>query len=144
MRSPKYSFDARRLRVPLPSPARVVTAGFLIGALLVCSVAMSAGADRKAAHAQYQLDRAACLSGQSHQERSICLREAGAALQEALRGGLATASGSYEQNRAARCDPLPADLREDCQRRMRGEGTTSGSVEKGGILRELRTTVPAQ
>ena len=106
--------------------------------------AMSAGADRQAAHAQYQLDRAACLSGQSHQVRSICLREAGAALQEALRGGLANAPGSYEQNRAARCNPLPADLREDCQRRMRGEGTTSGSVEQGGILRELRTIVPAQ
>ena len=144
MRSSKYSFDARRLQLPLPSPARVVAAGFLIGALLVCSVAMSAGADRQAAHAQYQLDRAACLSGQSHQVRSICLREAGAALQEALRGGLANAPGSYEQNRAARCNPLPADLREDCQRRMRGEGTTSGSVEQGGILRELRTIVPAQ
>ena len=29
-------------------------------------------------------------------------------------------------------------------RRMHGEGTVSGSVESGGIYRELRTTVPAQ
>lgn len=144
MRSLLHSFDASRLHLPLPSPAGVVVAGFMIGALLVCSVAPAAGLDRKSANAQYQRERAACLSGQSHQERSVCLREAGAALQEALRGGLDTGSGSYEQNRAARCDPLPVDLREDCQRRMRGEGTTSGSVEQGGVLRELRTTVPAK
>ncbi len=144
MRLSMHSFDARRLQAPLPTLARVATTGFLIGALLVCGGAMAAGADRQAARAQYQLERAACLSGQSHQERTTCLREAGAALQEALRGGLDTASGAYEQNRAARCDPLPADLRGDCQRRMRGEGTTSGSVEQGGILRELRTTVPAE
>ena len=144
MRSPVHSFNARRLHVPMPSPAGVVVAGFLIGALLVCSVASAAGVDRKTADAQYQRERAACLSGRSHQERSICLREAGAARHEALRGGLETATGLHEQNRLARCDPLPVDLREDCLRRMRGEGTVSGSAEQGGVLRELRTTVPAR
>ena len=116
-------------------------AGFSIGALLVSSLALAAGPDMKAANATYQRERAACLSGQSHQDRSICLREAGAALQEARRGGLDTVQTSIEKNRAARCDPLPPALRDDCQRRMRGEGTISGSVEQGGISRELRTVV---
>ena len=144
MRSRLQGFNARGLGLPLPSPAGVVLVGFLIGALPVCSVASASGVDRKAVQAQYQRERAACLSGESHQERSICLREAGAARHEALRGGLETATGLHEQNRLARCDPLPVDLREDCQRRMRGEGTVSGSAEQGGVLRELRTTVPAR
>ena len=144
MRSRLQGFNARGLGLPLPSPAGVVLVGFLIGALPVCSVASASGVDRKAVQAQYQRERAACLSGESHQERSICLREAGAARHEALRGGLETATGLHEQNQLARCDPLPVDLREDCQRRMRGEGTVSGSAEQGGVLRELRTTVPAK
>jgi hypothetical protein len=95
------------------------------------------------AQARYQQERAVCLSGQSHQDRDTCLREAGAALQEAKMGKPAEGANSYEQNQAARCEQLPASDREDCVRRLR-EGTVSGSVEGGGIYRELRTTVPAQ
>ena len=65
-------------------------------------------------------------------------------MQAAKRGRLGDGQSSYEQNRLARCDRLPAGDREDCVRRMHGEGTVSGSVEGGGIYRELRTTVPAQ
>jgi hypothetical protein len=80
----------------------------------------------------------------SRPDRATCLREAGAALQEAKRGRSGDAQGAYERNRLLRCDRLAAEEREDCLRRMRGEGTVSGSVESGGIYRELRTTVPAQ
>jgi hypothetical protein len=38
---------------------------------------------------------------------------------------------------------LAGDERRDCLARMRGEGTVSGSVEAGGILREKVTVVPA-
>ncbi len=92
---------------------------------------------------RYQEDRAFCLSGKSSQDRATCLREAGAALQDARRGRLEDAQAAYEQNKFARCayHRNPAD-REYCERRMRGEGTTSGSVEGGGILRELIVAVP--
>lgn len=92
----------------------------------------------------YIEDREFCLSGKSSQDRHTCLREAGAALQEAGRGRLADPQTAFEQNKFARCDyhKNPAD-REYCERRMRGEGTTSGSVEGGGILRELTVIVPA-
>jgi hypothetical protein len=115
-----------------------------VGALLVAGMAAAAGGKLSEAQARYQQDRAACISGQSQQDRATCLREAGAALQEAKRGRIGDGQSSYEQNQLIRCDRLAAGDREDCLRRMRGEGTVSGSVEGGGIYRELRTTVPAQ
>jgi len=89
----------------------------------------------------YQRDRAACINGQTAQDRTTCLREAGAALQEARRGRLDDGQAQFEQNRLLRCDSQPAQDRPDCVRRMNGEGSTSGSVEGGGILRELVTPV---
>jgi len=118
---------------------------FAVGAMLVSGIATAAAADMSEAKARYQQERATCMSGQSHQDRTTCLREAGAALAESKRGNLdAAGMGRYEQNQRMRCDAHPAEDREDCLRRMRGEGTISGSVEGGGIYRELRTTVPAQ
>ena len=112
------------------------------GALLVSSVA-AAGPGVSSAQAQYQKDRAACLSGNTHQDRATCLREAGAALVEARRGGLtATDESTYVKNTMDRCVPLPPADQEDCVRRMQGEGMVKGSVEEGGIYRELRRTVP--
>jgi hypothetical protein len=124
-------------------PTLVVSA-CAVGALLFAGLAAAGGGKLSDAQARYQQDRAACISGQSYQDRTACLREAGAALQEAKRGRLNDGQTSYEQNRLIRCERLPAGDREDCVRRMQGEGTVSGSVESGGIYRELRTTVPAQ
>jgi hypothetical protein len=115
-----------------------------VAALLLAGVAAAADVNPSEAQARYQQDRAACTSGQSQQDRATCLREAGAALQESARGQSGGGQSAYEQNQLLRCDRLTADEREDCLRRMRGEGTVSGSVEGGGIYRELRTTVPAQ
>jgi hypothetical protein len=113
------------------------------GTLLISTISIAA--DRSGAQADYQRDRAACNSGQSGQDRATCLKEAGAALVEARRGGLDDGRGQLEKNRLLRCDSQPPQDRDDCVRRMNGEGTTSGSVEGGGILRELVTPVaPAQ
>jgi len=119
-------------------------AACVVGSLLFAGMAAAAGGNLSEAQARYQQDRAACTSGQSQQDRATCLREAGAALQEAKRGQNGGGQTSYERNQLLRCDRLTAGEREDCLRRMRGEGTVSGSVEGGGIYRELRTTVPAQ
>lgn len=109
------------------------------GALLLSTASVAAG--RESADAVYQRDRAACNSGQSGQDRATCLREAGAARQEARRGRLGDSTGEFERNRLLRCDSQPLQDREDCVRRMNGEGVTSGSVQGGGILRELTTPV---
>ena len=96
-----------------------------------------------AAQAQFQQERAACLNGQSNQDRATCLREAGAALAEAKRGGLSTAEANLPENQRKRCDRHSGDERSACMARMQGAGSTSGSVAGGGILRELVTTQPA-
>lgn len=90
----------------------------------------------------YKQERAACLSGLSHQDRETCLREAGAARGEARRGNLNDGTTSYEQNAVTRCNALPAADRPDCVRRVTG-GTMSGSVETGGIYRETTTVIVA-
>jgi hypothetical protein len=77
------------------------------------------------------------MSGQSNQDRETCLKEAGAALEESKTGRLDGGQGSENQNALIRCNALPAGDRDACRRRIAGEGTTSGSVREGGIVREL-------
>lgn len=127
---------ARSLRFPAGS-------ALMVGAMLFAGIASAAGADMSEAQSRYQMERATCVNGQSHQDRATCLQEAGAALQEAARGNLGGGMGQYEQDQLKRCDAHPAEDREDCLRRMRGEGTTSGRFEGGSIYRELRTTTPS-
>lgn len=111
-------------------------------ALLALSVSLSAAAAAPAsnasdANARYQADRKLCNSGQSNQDRATCLKEAGAALQESKAGHLNNDTAMQKPNALLRCDALPADDRDACQRRINGEGTTTGSVPAGGLIREL-------
>ena len=92
----------------------------------------------------YQQERARCMDGSSGQEKQTCLREMGAAAQEMRKKGGLTENENYQANQLARCEAhKDAQERSWCERRMRGEGTTTGSVTGGGILRELVVTVPA-
>jgi len=93
---------------------------------------------------KYQRDRTLCLTGLTHQQRSDCLREAGAARDEARRGRLRDQQppSEYTENAMKRCRQLPEADRADCEARVRGEGTQRGSVEAGGIYREKRTVLP--
>ena len=111
-------------------------------ATLAVSSAWAANAASGDATARYQEERAACTSGQSHEDRATCLREAGAALAEARKGHLDDGNTNYQRNAEQRCQPLPADDKKACLARMRGQGTVSGSVEDGGLLREYREVVP--
>ena len=77
------------------------------------------------------------MTGQSNQDRATCLKEAGAALKEAKMGRLSSDQSAFKQNSLLRCNALPADERVACQRRIEGDGTTTGSVRDGGLLREL-------
>jgi len=110
------------------------------GALL--STTTAAAADRpnlSEAQTTYQRDRAACMSGQTSQDRATCLQEASAALQESSRGNLNDGQSDFERNRLLRCEKQPPEDRQDCVRRMSSEARTSGSVEGGGVMRELVT-----
>jgi len=105
------------------------------------AVAQTAGTNASmSAQQRYQQERAACVAGTSHQDRTTCLQEAGAALQESRRGGLTT-SAQLQANAMARCQVLPEADRADCRDRVLNESNTtvSGSVEGGGILKETTT-----
>ena len=106
----------------------------LLGA--TAAVAADSGNLSKAQSA-YQKERAACLNGATNQDQATCLKEAGAALQAAKRGGLDDGQARLEQNQLLRCDGQSPEDRQNCVRRMKGEGSTSGSVGAGGIYREL-------
>lgn len=110
-----------------------------LAAALVAGGALAAGGAASEAQARYQQERAACLAGESGQDRETCLREAGAAYAAARQGKLGDETADYARNALKRCVPLPDEERLDCEARMRGLGTTSGSVAGGGILRELVT-----
>lgn len=116
-----------------------VLALLAISSTFAATAAMAAS-NTSDANARYQAERAMCNSGQSYQDRATCLREAGAALQESKKRRLGNDQGAndaYKHNALIRCNALPADDREACQRRIEGEGTISGSVPEGGVLREL-------
>ena len=94
------------------------------------------------AQQQYNRERARCMSGQSGQDRATCLREAGAALQEARRNRLqGQGGGDLKANATARCNAQPAADRDACVQRVMGAGSTQGSVRGGGLIREVETPV---
>lgn len=120
-------------------------AGLLAVAALLALSPTWAESPRASADATYRLDRAACLDVSSQHERSSCLREAAAVRDEARRGKVSGGETpeTRAQNALQRCAKLPLDNRAICERMVRGEGNTSGSVAGGGVLRELETEVDA-
>ncbi|MGI4779565.1 MAG: hypothetical protein ACRYGA_15875 [Janthinobacterium lividum] len=95
--------------------------------------------------ARMQRERAACDGNQ--QDRAACLREAGAAQQEARRDGLTDPGGSAEDRNALdRCRQQPPSAQAECEARIQGTGktTTEGSVMGGGVIRETVTPVAPQ
>src|SRR5262245_3039394 len=114
-------------------------------ALATATTLAAAQAPTASPQERYQAERAACLSGNTSQDRTTCLREAGAALHDANQSRQfdSGAPAQYQRNAEMRCSPLPPDQRQSCLLRMEGQGRTSGSVAGGGIYRELHQIVPA-
>lgn len=80
------------------------------------------------------------------QDRAACLRERGAAADEARRNGLTSASPTtYDDNALSRCQLQPMADRAACEARVKGSGmsSTEGSVLGGGVIRETVTPIPA-
>lgn len=139
-----YHYNKELTMHPIQRRYSVSTLVFgLIGAAMFSSAAYAAGAASDI-EAQYKKEMAVCNSGQSNQDKASCVREAGAARDEARRNRLSDASSpsQYEKNALDRCNALPGGDKDDCIARMK-QGTVSGSPEGGGVIRELRTTVPA-
>ncbi|MDQ0015929.1 hypothetical protein J2W23_004330 [Variovorax boronicumulans] len=118
----------------------IVLALLAVGGMATAGIASAQGSRGST----YQQELAVC--GHNQQDRAACIREAGAARQEAARGGL-TGAPDYRANALARCglQQSPGDRR-DCEARvLGGAGNTSASVEGsvmgGGVIRESVTTI---
>lgn len=113
-----------------------------LGLALVPAAWSATGKASSEAQQRYNQERAHCMSGESSQDRATCLREARAALQEARRNRLQKGVGvNLEANATVRCNAQPAADRDACVQRIRGSGTTRGSVSGGGLIREVETPV---
>ena len=100
------------------------------------ALSFSALAADSAAQQKYRQDVAFCKSGQSQQDYPTCMREAGAALQQA--NELHTAPPAVQaQNAEDRCAVQQGEDKVACQARMEGLGKTEGSVAGGGVIREI-------
>ncbi len=98
------------------------------------------------AQAKYTADVEKCNTGQTGQDKQTCLKEAGAALQQANAGvltqGQTSSINALKANEVARCQQLPETDRRACIARANGAGTQQGSVSGGGIIRETVETIP--
>ncbi|MEJ7685723.1 MAG: hypothetical protein WKG52_01255 [Variovorax sp.] len=124
--------------------AAVSAAGLLSGVFGVFG-ALPASAQSPAAGSDARMARERLVCDGVQQDRAACLREAGAARDEARRGGLTSGQGG-NQNALARCSLQPPAERADCEARINGSGpgrtSVEGSVMGGGLIRETVTPIP--
>lgn len=112
----------------------------VLAATLAWTAAIAGGADRGAASEEGIKYRQACMAGQSHQDRATCLKEANNYLADLKKNPAKFQdSANVQANAQARCEPLSGPDRAACMARASGQGKVSGSVEGGGIYRELVT-----
>jgi hypothetical protein len=98
---------------------------------------VNAATASSAVEARYQQERQACLDGSSNQDRATCLKEASAARTAQLNTADAR---KLQENAAQRCQVHHSSKeRLACERLAQGEGTRTGSVQKGAVLKELTT-----
>ncbi len=91
---------------------------------------------------RYQQDLAECEAQQATQDLATCRLEARNALAEAKRNLLSeTTANLFEKNQLRRCRVFKGEDREACEARVRGDGSSTGSVQSGGILREVTRPV---
>lgn len=129
-----------------PTLRSLLSIGVLSACTVVAPVAMAQSAQPPGSAARMEAEKATCDG--VLQDRAACLREAGAARQEAGRNGLTSASpAGYDANALARCQLQPMADRADCEARIQGSTTpgasssTSGSVMGGGVIRETVTPI---
>ena len=95
---------------------------------------------------KYEHERAVCIADKTGQDRDLCLRDAEVARGAALRGQLTNPEDvNYRRNALERCQVFKGDEAKECRERILGTGgaTVSGSVDGGGVLRELVKIEPA-
>jgi hypothetical protein len=117
----------------------------LLAALLALPAPAAWSAGPTPPHRAAMVDRQDCATDAATHDRANCRREGAAARVEAARGGLTRPDAeTMMRNALARCQVhRDSEARTLCERMVRGDGTRSGSVASGGVIRELVTVEPA-
>lgn len=119
---------------------RTLWAMLVLSAAMSASPTLAAGKDAATdAEGRNQRDVAACQIEPPGTDKAACLREAGAVRASTEPVSRDLDPERFARNALKRCEPLPEPERSDCVARMQGQGSTSGSVAGGGMLRELVT-----
>ena len=108
------------------------------GALVASALAAPApaAADGRAAA---KPSRVVCPYGTTTPASTRCLTKADIKETGSESAGSERDADRFMRNALLRCDRLSGEDRKDCVARIKGHGTESGSVEGGGIYRELVT-----
>lgn len=125
--------------------ARIATRSFARHGLWLAALALAATpvfaaspATQTDAKAPPQRARTACTTVRGD-ARDNCLSEASTLAASTRPSRPEENPEQLARNALQRCAPLPEPDRRDCVARIRGQGTTTGSVAAGGIYRELVT-----
>jgi hypothetical protein len=119
--------------------------GLLVGSFCLHAQAQTPTQPQDELTARYHQDLTECEAQQATQDLAACRLEARNALAEAKRNLLNdTTANLFEKNQFKRCRVFKGDDREACEARVRGDGSSTGSVQSGGILHEVvRPVVPS-
>ena len=89
--------------------------------------------------------RAWCMVNTDGVARVDCLKETNAAQADRRRGSMDTNSSDYRANAVARCKVFDGVDRVASEARVLGYGNASGSVQGGGVIKQIETVeLPAR
>ena len=129
----------------LPIRPRKATSHFVLSALFSLAatsaqvgLAADAGIDSSG---NYEQERAWCMAHTQGDDRVACLKDSGAARAQKRSGTLDNNGANFDANAMQRCEALAGDDRAACKARVMGYGSSSGSVQGGGIIKQVETVV---
>lgn len=117
--------------------------GIVAAALVLALPVWAQGTGKTSTDSRYQQERAACAAMSNPESRTNCLRDIGAARQQARRDPREPVpQAELQRNALQRCQVHAiAEDRAICERMVRGEGEVTGTVRGGGQIRSLETQV---
>jgi len=118
--------------------ALVATAGMLTSPLVEAQVNFT-GDTTMDSSGNAGHERAWCMVNTEGEARVDCLKSSGAAQAEKRRGTLDNNGGNYTANALMRCNVFMGQELAACKVRVLGYGDSSGSVQGGGIIKQVET-----
>jgi hypothetical protein len=107
------------------------------GAATLLAVTAATAQVHMDASGDYPQEVLSCTTGATQQDKATCLTEARSAHAVPQHSLTSAAQTQLQANALLRCDALSGDDKAACRARIEGQGSSSGSVAGGGILREM-------